>query len=164
MIHSSCCRSHKPAVSKTNLPQNKVGHLDGPGLLWDAVRKEQALGRLPGSQVHSQMDSPIPEGDQPAWCRRAPGTGAGRSPPSSAEKERKKLVRGLPEGAVGELRVAPEIKAGWVLPQASFGGREGDTIFKKERPAVSELNTQILLQLIHLFRRYRLEILPLGFL
>lgn len=49
----------------------------------------------------------------------------------------------------------------WILLGGGMEG--GDYFFKKEHPAVSELNTQILLQLIRLFRRYRLEILPLEF-
>lgn len=77
---------------------------------------------------------------------------------------------GWSDTAVRELGgLALETKAGWGMPLYSFRERNGRRrlffffFLKKEHPSVSELNTQILLQLIRLFRRYWLEILPLEF-
>lgn len=102
--------------------------------------------------------------------------------PPRGEEERRTLVRGLlgrlgvevgfvgwSDTAVRELGgLALETKAGWGMPLYSFRERNGRRrlfffFFKKEHPSVSELNTQILLQLIRLFRCYWLEILPLEF-
>lgn len=89
------------------------------------------------------MESPSPEGDWPSWSPRAPGTKAGRSPLSSGKKEGRNLVRGLMEGEGGvrEGVVCCGSRDKGRLGNAScfFCGGEGkgDTILKKEYPAVS---------------------------
>lgn len=76
---------------KPTSPKTKLDTWNGRGLLWDAVRKEQALGRLPESQVHSDGE-PEP-GGRPAGVSSEGARHWGRKKPSFLRGEKRKEER-----------------------------------------------------------------------
>lgn len=66
------------------------GTLSEKSKLWGGSRNPRCI----------RMENPSPEGDRPACPPRAPGTGAGKSPPSSEGRRGKKNARKGPSGAV----------------------------------------------------------------
>lgn len=66
------------------------GTLSEKSKLWGGSRNPRCI----------RMENPSPEGDRPACPPSAPGTGAGKSPPSSEGRRGKKNARKGPSGAV----------------------------------------------------------------
>lgn len=97
LAHCSAFRAsgHRSSVSETNLPAKQNGTcVTVADFCWTPTEKNKLLG---GSRDPwcTRMESPNPEGRLAGVAPRAPDTRTGRSPPSSREEERGKILRGL---------------------------------------------------------------------